>query len=226
MPSATATATTAKQSTPTAREPPDGTAGLSPPAPAAARGAESRTPSANTAGRPGTEHQTGDEHLPGSLGEQLHMSTSSDARGDGLGGGGTATGSGHSSLTLSALDRRAPRAQYMNHGEGDEDARRRRCRRRARRRALPIHHMTAPTSAGGRQRDAARPRPSGRRPAQRTAAPGLPTPVPRIEPVATCVVDSAKPRWLEARMTAADGATRRPCPAAGRSRPGPCPGCG
>ncbi len=25
-----------------------------------------------------------------------------------------------------------------------------------------------------------------------------------MDPVATCVVESAKPRWLEARMTAAD----------------------
>jgi hypothetical protein len=32
----------------------------------------------------------------------------------------------------------------------------------------------------------------------------LPTPEPRIEPVATCVVDSANPSWLEARMTTAD----------------------
>ncbi len=39
---------------------------------------------------------------------------------------------------------------------------------------------------------------------QRTSAPGRPTPEPRIEPVATCVVESAKPRWLEARMTAAE----------------------
>ena len=40
--------------------------------------------------------------------------------------------------------------------------------------------------------------------AARFAAPGLPTPEPRIEPVATWVVDSAKPRWLDARMTAAE----------------------
>ena len=39
---------------------------------------------------------------------------------------------------------------------------------------------------------------------QRTSAPGLPTPVPRIDPVATWVVESAKPRWLDARITAAD----------------------
>ena len=40
--------------------------------------------------------------------------------------------------------------------------------------------------------------------AQRTVAPGRPRPVPRIDPVATWVVESAKPRWLEARITAAD----------------------
>ena len=39
---------------------------------------------------------------------------------------------------------------------------------------------------------------------QRTVAPGRPTPDPRMDPVATWVVDRAKPRWLEARMTAAD----------------------
>ena len=38
---------------------------------------------------------------------------------------------------------------------------------------------------------------------QRTWAPGLPRPLPRIEPVATWVVDRAKPSWLEARITAA-----------------------
>src|SRR6478609_739207 len=31
-----------------------------------------------------------------------------------------------------------------------------------------------------------------------------PTPVPRIEPVATCVVESEYPKWLESRMTDAD----------------------
>ena len=39
---------------------------------------------------------------------------------------------------------------------------------------------------------------------QRTVAPGRPKPVPRMEPVATWVVESANPRWLDARMTAAD----------------------
>jgi len=39
---------------------------------------------------------------------------------------------------------------------------------------------------------------------QRTLAPFLPSPVPMIEPVATCVVDSGKPKLLDSRMTAAD----------------------
>ncbi len=40
---------------------------------------------------------------------------------------------------------------------------------------------------------------------QRTSAPGLPTPrLPRMEPVATWVVDSEKPKWLDSRMTAAE----------------------
>ena len=48
--------------------------------------------------------------------------------------------------------------------------------------------------------------------AQRTVRPGRPIPVPRIEPVATWVVDRAKPRWLEARMTAADAlSAAMPC---------------
>ena len=71
--------------------------------------------------------------------------------------------------------------------------------------------MTAPTSpAAGRVISQA----STIRPAipQRTLAPGLPTPLPRIEPVATWVVDSAKPRWLDARMTAAeDDSAAMPC---------------
>ncbi len=37
-----------------------------------------------------------------------------------------------------------------------------------------------------------------------TWAPGRPTPEPRIDPVATCVVDRANPKWLDARMTAAE----------------------
>src|ERR1700760_2684049 len=48
--------------------------------------------------------------------------------------------------------------------------------------------------------------------AQRTSAPGLPTPLPRIEPVATWVVDRAMPAALELRMIAADDASAaRPC---------------
>ncbi len=39
---------------------------------------------------------------------------------------------------------------------------------------------------------------------QRTSAPRRPSPVPRIDPVATWVVDSGRPRWLEVRMIAAD----------------------
>ncbi len=63
--------------------------------------------------------------------------------------------------------------------------------------------MTAPTSAAaGRVMIHATTMRSATR--QRTCAPGRPTPEPRMDPVATCVVESAKPRWLEARMTAAD----------------------
>ena len=43
--------------------------------------------------------------------------------------------------------------------------------------------------------------------AQRTSAPGLPTPLPRIEPVATCVVERAMPAALELKMTAAEDAS-------------------
>src|SRR5437762_9072164 len=47
---------------------------------------------------------------------------------------------------------------------------------------------------------------------QRTSDSRLPTPEPMTEPEATCVVDSAYPRWEEARMTAAalDSAAK-PC---------------
>src|ERR1700727_1542892 len=38
----------------------------------------------------------------------------------------------------------------------------------------------------------------------RTVAPCLPTPEPRIEPVATWVVDSEYPKWLDSRIVAAD----------------------
>ena len=38
----------------------------------------------------------------------------------------------------------------------------------------------------------------------RTSAPGLPTPLPRMEPVATWVVDSEKPKWLDSKMIAAE----------------------
>lgn len=67
----------------------------------------------------------------------------------------------------------------------------------------PTHHMTAPTTPaqGSVMHHATSIRPAT---AHLTLAPGRPRPVPRIEPVATWVVESAKPRWLEARMTAAD----------------------
>jgi len=54
--------------------------------------------------------------------------------------------------------------------------------------------------------------PSAMRPAvpQRTEAPLRPSPTPITEPEATCVVESAKPRWLEARIVAvvADSAAK------------------
>ena len=64
------------------------------------------------------------------------------------------------------------------------------------------NHMTAPTSPaeGSVMAQAATMRPAM---FHRTAAP-RPTPEPRIEPVATWVVDSANPRPLEDRMTAAE----------------------
>jgi len=65
-----------------------------------------------------------------------------------------------------------------------------------------MNHMAAPTrAAAGRVMvqatsiRAATP--------QRTSA-RRPRPVPRMEPVATWVVERAKPIWLEARMTAAE----------------------
>ena len=58
--------------------------------------------------------------------------------------------------------------------------------------------------------------------AQRTCAPGLPTPDPRIEPVATCVVDSAMPRWLEDKMIAAEAVSAAmPCGEVISTRPLP-----
>ena len=66
----------------------------------------------------------------------------------------------------------------------------------------PISQVAAPTRAaiGSVMNHATAIRPATR---QRTWAPGLPRPLPRMEPVATCVVESANPSWLEARMTAA-----------------------
>src|SRR6478736_5115114 len=62
--------------------------------------------------------------------------------------------------------------------------------------------VAAPTSAamGRVMNQATAIRPATR---QRTWAPGLPRPDPRIEPVATWVVERANPSWLDARMTAA-----------------------
>ena len=58
--------------------------------------------------------------------------------------------------------------------------------------------------------------------AQRTSAPGLPTPLPRIEPVATWVVDNAMPAALELRMMAAEEASAaRPCGDSISTRPLP-----
>ena len=58
--------------------------------------------------------------------------------------------------------------------------------------------------------------------AHRTSAPGLPTPLPRIEPVATWVVDSAIPAALELKMIAADDASAaKPCGDSISTRPLP-----
>ena len=47
---------------------------------------------------------------------------------------------------------------------------------------------------------------------QRTDAPLRPMPVPMTEPEATWVVESAKPRWLEARIVAVvDASAAKPC---------------
>jgi hypothetical protein len=57
---------------------------------------------------------------------------------------------------------------------------------------------------------------------QRTVAPFLPMPTPMIEPVATWVVERAKPSWLEARMTVAeDASAARPCGEEMSTRPLP-----
>jgi len=88
-------------------------------------------------------------------------------------------------------------------------------------RAWPMNHMIAPTAAaaGRVMSQAATMRAAT---PQRTSAPFLPMPVPRIEPVATCVVESAKPRWLEVRMTAADAdSAAMPCGEAISTRPLP-----
>ena len=46
----------------------------------------------------------------------------------------------------------------------------------------------------------------------RTSPPGLPSPLPSTEPVQTCVVESAYPKWVDSRMTAAeDDSAAMPC---------------
>ena len=84
-----------------------------------------------------------------------------------------------------------------------------------------IQKDTAPTSAaaGSVTSQATAIRPAT---AQRTSAPGLPTPLPRIEPVATWVVDRAMPAALELRMMAADDASAaKPCGDSISTRPLP-----
>ena len=67
----------------------------------------------------------------------------------------------------------------------------------------PTNHIAAPTAAAdGRVISQAATMRSATD--QRTWAPGRPTPLPRIDPVATWVVERAKPRWLDVRITAAD----------------------
>ncbi len=57
---------------------------------------------------------------------------------------------------------------------------------------------------------------------QRTSAPFLPRPVPMIDPVATCVVDSEYPKWLDSRITAAeDDSAAMPCGDSISTRPLP-----
>jgi hypothetical protein len=57
--------------------------------------------------------------------------------------------------------------------------------------------------------------------AQRTSAP-LPRPVPRIAPVAVCVVDSGNPKWAEVKMIAAEAdSAARPCGESISTRPLP-----
>src|SRR5580692_3711516 len=76
---------------------------------------------------------------------------------------------------------------------------------------LEIQKDSAPTSAAAGKviSQATNMRPAT---AQRTSAPGLPTPLPRIEPVATWVVDRAMPAALELKMMAADDASAaKPC---------------
>ena len=57
---------------------------------------------------------------------------------------------------------------------------------------------------------------------QRTWAPFFPRPVPMIDPVATCVVDSEKPKLADSRMTAADAdSAAMPCGDSISTRPLP-----
>ena len=85
-----------------------------------------------------------------------------------------------------------------------------------------MYHITAPTSpAAGRVMSQASDHPAGDAPADRRR-PACPTPEPRIEPVATWVVDRANPRWLDVRMTAADAlSAAMPCGGEISTRPLP-----
>ena len=57
---------------------------------------------------------------------------------------------------------------------------------------------------------------------QRTFEPRRPRPEPMTEPEATCVVERAKPRWLEARIVAAVAVSAaKPCAGFTSVRPVP-----
>lgn len=57
---------------------------------------------------------------------------------------------------------------------------------------------------------------------QRTEPGSLPTPEPRMEPEATCVVDRPKPRWDDARIAMVDDVSAaKPCGASMSTMPLP-----
>ena len=125
----------------------------------------------------------------------------------------SSSGTGSSSDVV-GRDRLAPRQGVDACGER-LPARRRRARCPS---SPPVatQAASAPTTAAAGRVSSHAPaiRPATR---QRTAAGARPTPGPRTAPVATCVVDSAKPRWAALRITAA--ARSRPrSPAASRCR--------